>query len=96
MKEFKPGDKVKHYQLGVGTFKQYSDKSKKHAVVIFSKEGKNPYSLNLNIDNLVKLEKPLSESEIQDGQRRWKEYNTNLDKIIELGKQFIKSYGREI
>ena len=38
----------------------------------------------------------LSEAEIQDRQKRIKEYNDNLDKMIELGKQLIKSYGREI
>lgn len=46
----------------------------------------------------VFVDKPisLSEVEIQDRQRRLKEYNDDLDKMIELGKQLIKSYGREI
>lgn len=43
-----------------------------------------------------KSKKTLSEVEIQIRQKTWDEYNKNLDKMIELGKQFIKSYGREI
>jgi hypothetical protein len=43
-----------------------------------------------------KSKKTLSEAEIQVQQKTWDEYNKNLDKMIELGKQLIKSYGREI
>jgi len=43
---------------------------------------------------LQKSKNPLTEAEIQDGQRRWKEYNGDLDKMIELGKKLIKLYDK--